>query len=622
MFDRLFSENKPIRAILRAVATVFSVVLVTSIAPAHGQGSNVQTSKSQAKAKLGIALKPGYRSPYIAHIDPNGLAAASGFHKSDYIVEIGNVSIYNIDQAKRFLNAFKAGTIFKVLVKRNDTLHLITVDPNRQGKIWPKEGGTDALSTCFVVPTEDCIDDALETILAANETDYYTWSDATRNYDTLGWVEFRDSAFTHLRLLYFRLPSNQVWLKFPSMMDLQKDLGLKPDQSLIGFTEKAMLKKKGPEDIGRLLDLAAGFSEVSGEMGIPYLKRAIALIEKNPKIYNANARELGKAIGYSGQIQMVEKVLGLKEFGREEANELIQSIIRTRHQVGDRRNAVAIQKVLINAKQSWTNQDILSFVEFAQEVHDLELSRTMIARLEKQFEEGSELVKGLVLYSLIKAHGVSGNIHKARQLIDEHVNNPLIAMMDLTIAAGKSRSTIGGSVQFYKDFPKLLADTHALVKTASDEELKMVRQIRFAQFYQVLAASVKTSVTVAELSRLKLEKNQYEQVIDQQVEVRKFDQALALADAVNSKFGSTWAYRNIADSLSSAGSDQQLLAYTKHPSFQKYKNRSALEYIERLYWSGRIESALTVFNSLDDQQKAKAIVRQTPFVAGCPRCDL
>ena len=209
-----------------------------------------------------------------------------------------------------------------------------------------------------------------------------------------------------------------------------------------------------------------------------------------------------------------------------------------------------------------------------------------------------------------------------RKIIDEHETDPLIAMMDLTIAAGDSNTTIGGSVQFYKDFPRLLGDTHALVKAASAEDLKKVNKTRFVSFYKVLASHANTKISLGELDRISLTKYDYEQIIGQQIEVQKFDQALKFADYVKAKFGSTYSYGYIASSLGSAGTDQQITAFTKHPSFAKYKNRVTFGYIERLYWSGNYDSALIVFESLNKTEKATAIRGQLPFVTECAKCDI
>lgn len=581
----------------------------------------VFSSAAHAETKLGLALKQGYEYPYISEIDPKGIGAASGFMKGDHIKEIGAVSIWFTIQAKKFLRFnLKKKQPFTVMVERDGSLQQVIVDANKPRLTFPAVQGADMFSNCYFTPSANC----LEGFLNAPEKDHAGVTISRYRFNVMAFHRLGrdDAARDALRQMKDFFYDNPGTVKFHSgtMLEAMELVNQKADQRFADFVYQHTSQKS----IVDLLAHAQAFAKYgTPELGQRFLDDALKIAALKPKYLGFNGRRLGETLAAFGDHAKIRSLVTSKAYNSEGKNWIFEGALTYHVGNEDMRSAEIVVNLILNTPRPWTDKDALRFVRLFNKMH-FELNKlAMLNRLIKQYDETEgKFYQSAIGARLISALGASGQIHRARKYIERQPGDPLPLMMDLSVHAANSKSAHGIAVQFYKDFPKLLDDTYTLLKSKTPEQRKKINKSTLKDFYGVLAAYLPANPSIRELDGLKFDKYRYGPIIDEMIEVRKYDLALKWTDDVEGRFGKTYKYGNIFSSLGGIAGRADMDKHRQHPQFGKHSNRFHRQLLDRLYWKGRMDEALREFKALDAVNKRSAVRQQLMFVVPCQSCDL
>jgi len=579
---------------------------------------------AQAQVKLGIEIKQGYDSAYVADIDPNGLAAAAGIMKGDYIKEIDNVALWFTHQLRGTMGIKKADKPFTVVVRRGETLHSIRVDPAKPAKSWRRIKGGDALSDCYLSPTADCIIDlSMKNIKTETDADK-RFSARVATIGRLVQIDRLDLAkaeFEKLKVEYYQLPKLEY--NFSATLRLFNVFGEKPSEKLLSHALNKVKMKGGKLNIGSLLRAAEYLGEYGYKNeGVPFVMPVVEAAKKSPKLIKYDSRGMGRALGATEQYDLMKSYLKLEDFDSRWGSQMLEAAFLYHMKQEDLKSAEKVMKIILTFPRSKTNKDDLIFIRMFRKAQQDKLVYKFINRLKDQTEKMDPLFKPLLARSLVKAYGAVGNIHMGRKTIEQYFKtNRLGPMLDLTIESANSRSTPGLAVQFYRDLPKLIAETHTLVKNASAKDKKS-NKLDIKKFYLVLAAHLQSNFTLQEYDAYGFDDYEYENMIEAFTEVRRYDEALAWTVAKERKFGKTWSYYDVFSMYGASASPDKIDKLKRHPKFSEHGKFFDRAYLKRLYWGGHVEDAANLFKSLSLKEKEIAIFGQMPFVSVCKKCDL
>ena len=576
---------------------------------------------AQTDAKLGIALKQGYNSPYISEINPYGSGAASGFMSSDYILEINMVPIWFTHQAEKFLKFnIQKGQPFYVMVKRNGSLHRIEVDPTKPSRLFPKRQGTDIYSKCFMAPTAECIKVFItKPVDGENSSKVYGYSGAIDDLTDLGDFATAKQFLTEMEALVLN-DAKLVKQNTGTLFRAMDKLGIKPSKKHYDAAFRYTDKTK----VNDLLNMVKLFAEHDmPQYAEPFYREALKHFEKKPSDIKYKAGSLGTAIAALEKFDDLRSYLESESLLAESKNRILKEVILYFVKKDDKTNADKALGFIDIARKSWTNKDQEVYVRLFNKLHRDGLAMHIIKAQESAYEKGKGqlFIQPIIGASLVRTWGAIGSFHNAQKYLGlSSEKSRLSLMIDLTEQAAESRGAAGLSVQFYKDFPKFLQDTQAALKAATPEQRKRISAFEITKFYQVLAAHLPANPSPSDLRGYKLESYDHDRIINAFIEVRKHSKALEWAESTGAR---SYAYSKIFESLgSSAKSQADIDTLTRRAAFEPNKLLFNRAYIKRLYWNGYFDKALAQFNKLDIKEKKIMIRRQLPFVVACKTCHL
>ncbi len=586
--------------------------------------SMILPAAASAEGTLGIALKQGYDYPYISAIDPYVSAAASGLMQGDHIKDIGAISVWFVDQGRRFFKYFvKKGQPFMVVITRDGVTHRLQIDMNKPPLEWPARSGSDAYSTCYFSPNAACVE---AFITEPNDEKvsvrFNSYDNAIRKLMQLGQADKARAYYEEMEALFFNTPE-LIQYYSSTLFRIMHDMGITPDQRHFDYVYKHIDKTK----IYDLLEHASLFSEFGApEFGAVFLNAAMALVAKKPKTLESNTRGFGKALAALKNHDALRSYLTSSDHSSETKNKLLSEVIWSYMKQSEIKLAEDALLMIDAVPRKWTDKDHLIFIRLFIKMHKNEAAWTMVERVIKHYEEskGKMFAQPILAATLVKAYGAYGSIHKGRQLVNQHFSkDPLWIMMELAIEAADSKSSHWSAVQFYKDFPKLLDDTYALLKATPLAQRQKLNKSTLKKFYVVLAAYKSVNPSIKELDGLGFDKYSYGSIIDAFIEARKLDTALRWTDEVEGRFGKTYKYSAIFTALGSAAtSSAEIERFARHPKFNDNKYGFGRTYLDMLYRHGQFDQALSLFNQKTPVQKRSTIMRQIGLFTPCRSCDL
>ncbi len=582
------------------------------------------SSTAWAETKLGIALKQGYDYPYISEIDPKGIGAASGFMKGDHIKEIGSVSIWFIGQAKGFLKFnLKKDKPFAVMVERDGSLQQVIVDRNKPKLSFPHQKGTDPYSDCYFKPNAACIE---HFILQPDHT--ARWGTAFSHYSTnistliaLGKTDKARAALNKMKAYFYTKPDPYIVRTYTTnVLGAMDALGEKPDQQFRDFVYQNSDRKK----LYDMLGLAVTYKEYGApKLGRRFLDDALRMLDSDPKSLGVSDDRYGRALAAFEMHDRLRAIIVSKTYFSFQKNSILKGALIYHVKQEDAPSVGKIMDIIINTPRSWTDTDRWHYVRLFHKLHFEGRKKNMLSHISKQYDDlQGNMFQTAVSTSVIRALGASGQIHRALTYIDKSPGDSLALMMYLAIEAANSRSSHGIAVRFYKDFPKLLTDTYALLKTKTPEQRKKLGKTTLLNFYKVLAVYLPSPPSIRELDGLGLQQYHYESIIDHFIEVRKYGAAFAWADDIEKRFRGTYKYSDIYTALGGIASYEEMNRYKQHAGLAKHKNRFHRQLLDRLYWGGYLKEARAEFAQLDEKNKRSAIRNQLMFITPCESCDL
>ncbi len=578
-------------------------------------------ANAQEQGALGIAIAQGYDYPYISHINPFGAGAASGLMVGDHIKEIGAASVWYTYQAEAFLKNQKAGQPFTMVIERNGTLHSLNIDVRRPMRKWLNIDPQGEKAKCFFRPSVECIksytDVAMEDTLDQRYSGYYS------AVKTLALAGMKAEAVTYainMEKDFYSLPeffSFQVGTLLETLALVDR----KPSDALVPF----VLRNIRQDNLSDYLSVASSFEKYGhADQGRVFFDRAMALIKKDPSKLRFSARSFGEALAAYGEYEQIKTYAQSSEYKSDWAVDLLEGAITQHIKEGDLKSVDKVLQILFTINRGWSDKEYVQLIQLFMRLHQPETAERFLSILERNYNknESNNIARALYAGSLVRGNAAMGRIAEAQTYLNRHFENSVRMKMDLIIHAVESKSSYGIGVQFYKDLPPLIEETHRLYLALPDKEKKRARGSDMRKFYSVLAAYLNINPDYRDFSAQNIEKFSYERVIDSQIQVRKLDQALVWTDYVQKKFGKTYKYGKIFSSLGSSGSQKAIDSFSKHPKFAEYRQRFLRHHMYRLFWNGRVKDAAVYFNSLDEKEKIGAIRRQVYFVRTCAECDL
>lgn len=603
----------------------FALLLgMVSLAILSGSCAHAQALDPQKPLKLGIEVKQGV-SPYVKDIDPNGLAASAGMMSGDYIMEIDNVAVWYIHQVKGQLSIKKTDKPVQVVVKRNGTLHTLTIDPAKPAKTWRVIKDGDPLADCYLAPTAECV---LETMLKSafdSNQPKDRFIAHTSNIDRLVQMNRMDiavSEYEKAEEAFYQLAD--IKYDYPSMLRAQSVLKKKPDQKFLTYTRsKVSSDRGGAIDTNGLLYAAQYFGEYGHtDSAMPYLTDVIEAAKKSPKILKFDARSLGRALAATGRHDLIKTFLESKDYDSEWKTKMLEDALIFHVKQEQMKDGEEILKIILSYPRQKTNKDDILVIRMLKKLQQDDLMFSLTDQLTKHTEKMDPLFRGLLARTLVQAHGARGSIHMGRKVIEQYFSkDPLAPLIDLTVDSANSRSAIGLAVQFYRDMPKLISETYALLKNTDMEERKR-NKLEIRKFYEVLAADLNSAFSRQEFDSYGYDSFDYDQIIDIFIEVRKYDEALEWTVEQERRFGKSYNYHDLFSMYGQAAPPEKMEQIKKHSKFKEHGDFFNRAYLKRLYWNGRIEEAAALFKTLSDKEKKIMIFSQIPFVSQCLKCDL
>jgi len=592
---------------------VLSFVILIVLAP-----------NAYAQIKLGVEIKQGYDAVYIADIDPSGLAAASGLMKGDSIKEINAAPLWFMYQVSDMIDNRKSDKPFSIVVKRGEGMIRIKVDPSLPAKSWPKIKDKDPLFNCYFSPTAECIIDlSMRKIKTASsiEKRFSARISAINRLIMLDYLDLARAEFEKARVEYYQLP--EIRFSFSSMIRLSKSLGIEIDQKMLSYSQKKVGFKGEKIDVWALLSAAENLGEYGyGEKGIPFLMQVVDAAKIFPKLIEYESSAMGGALAATEQYDLMESYLKSDNFDSKWGSNMLEGAFLFHMEKGDIRSAEKIMLIILTFPRSTTNEDSLMAMRLLNKVKQRDLAYKKLTKLRKKTEDMDPLFRLLLARSLVKAYGILGYIDFGRKTISQYFKtNTLGPMLDLTIESANSRNSVGLAVQHYRDMPKLIAETRELLKKASAKD-KRSNKIRIKKFYLVVASHLQSNLTMQEYDAYGFADYDYENMIEAFIEVRKYDEALAWTVAKEKKFGSTWKYSDLFSMYGHFAPLEKIKELKRHSKFDKHKVFIKRAYLKRLYWSGDIDGAIDLFNTLSISEKENAILGQMPFISTCMKCNI
>ncbi|MBV2131061.1 PDZ domain-containing protein [Arsukibacterium indicum] len=584
----------------------------------------LNVSSVYAKDTLGIALGQGYSAPYISAIDPFGLAATSGLMLNDQIIEIGHVSISFKSQAKAFLNLKSPGKPYIIVIKRNGTLHAITIDPHRAPKIWSRLQSTDPFAACYFSPSVQCIKSFVEKPMHKDpQTRFRNYYSVINDLVKLEQMADAQALLSEMQILFYQLPQDAN-MNIAALIEAMALFGQQPTEKMAVFVYQNM-SKTFLFSLFSQAELFAKYGNLKAA-GV-FLDPLISLAKNDPDHLKDDAAAFGRALAATNNHQIIEFHVQNKHHKSEWKNKLLQEALLYHLKNEQQESADKVWKIIFGTPRSWTDEDYLSYVRLFRKMHNLDAAQHMINKMQTHYQSLSEgdksIFQSLAAGRLIRAYGANGNIHQAKLLINQYfATNPLNHMMALVVEVANSKNSRGIALQHFKDLSVLLEDTHKRLKTASNSQRRQLKASELEAFYQVQAAYLNTNLTLQEVSGYKLSKFAHEKIIDSLLEVRKHEQALIWTDYVNSELGKSYKYGTIFASFGSSSTSKQIENLKRHPKFPEYNQRFYRHHLKRLYWNGYLDDAQKLFNKLSENEKRNAVLSQIPYVVNCNKCNL
>ncbi len=581
-----------------------------------------QTIPPPGEVRLGIQIKQGV-DPYIADLDVNGLGASSGLLIGDHIKEIGYAPTAFTYQVKAHLSSKKKDKPFNIVVTRGGVLVVIKVDPRKPLRSWIKQKGTDPLSDCYLSPTADCI---VNTIMKPEKQTSIQeqFSSHTSNVQNLLRLNRRDLAKSELekaKRKYFQLP--KITYKVGSMVRALHQMGESPDPRLLKYTKNKLHLKNGKVNVSDLLSVTEYFGEAGyKEAAMMFLNLVVDAAKTSPGLIKSYSRRLGRALAATEKNDWITSYLKSKHYKSEWKSKMLEAAFLQYIENEDLKSASIIMNLIFGVHTSKTNEDNLIFIRLFKKAQQDKVVLKMVEQLKHQTEKASPLIRPILARSLVKAYGAIGDIPKGRQTIQKYFSKkPLRSMLDLIIESANSRSSVGSTVQYYKELPQLIAETYALLKKSSAKERKSLR-LTIKEFYEVMAAHLKSRFSIQEWNAYGFQWYDYGNLVSALVEVRKYDEAMRFADESQRRFGKSYRYMDIFYLYGYTAPPQRVEILKRHPQYRKHEHFYKRARLQNLYWKGFTKKAADLFPTLTQKEKRISIIQQIPFATVCNTCNL